>query len=77
LELSFSDVMRPPSWSPSATSERLQDLRQLHRSPARDQIISDALDVPVSVERLIRDMQRSAIFNRLVRVLYSRKIGDN
>jgi hypothetical protein len=51
----------------------VKDLRGLYLSPARNTIISDALDVHISVEGLIRDMQQSALFNRLVSTLWAAK----
>ncbi len=80
LELSFSDPDAPSLVIPvnniqELASATVKDLRELHLSPARDTIVSDALDVHISVEGLIRDMQRSTIFNRLVSTLWAAQGG--
>ena len=80
LELSFPDRNAPSLVVPVNNIEELakanvQDLRELHLSPARDTIISDTLDVHISVEGLIRDMQKSAIFNQLLSTLWAAKGG--
>jgi len=61
LELSFLDQSRPPVYIAVSTIAELaeasvEDLLALHLSPARDTIISDSLDVHLSVEGLIRDL---------------------
>lgn len=53
----------------------VKDLRELHLSPARDTIISDVLDVHISVEGLIRDMQQSTTFSRVLSALWAAKGG--
>lgn len=80
LELSFPDPDAPALVVLVNNIEELaaatvKDLRELHLSPARDTIISDTLDVHISVEGLIRDMQNSATFNRLVSTLWAAKGG--
>ena len=59
LELSFSDPEAPPlvvpvNNIPELAAATVKDLRELHLSPARDTIISDTMDVHISVEGLIR-----------------------
>lgn len=53
------------------TSATVKDLRELHLSPTRDTVISDSLDVHISVEGLIRDFQRSKVFSRLISTLWA------
>lgn len=60
-ELSFPDPDAPSLVVPVNDIEELasataKDLRELHLSPAGDTIISDTLDVHISVKGLIRDM---------------------
>jgi hypothetical protein len=74
LELSFPDPFAPSLAVPIDNIQELalatvSDLRALHLSPTRDTIISDTLDVHISVEGLIRDLQQSAVFNRIVSTL--------
>ena len=62
FELSFVDLDAPSLVVPVNNIQELaaatvKDLHELHLSPARDTIISDTLDVHISVEGLIRDMQ--------------------
>jgi hypothetical protein len=80
LELSFPDLDAPSLVVPvnnirELASATVKELRELHLSPARDTIISNTLDVHISVEGLIRDFQQSAIFNRLVSTLWAAQGG--
>lgn len=52
-----------------------RDLRGLHLSPGRDTIVSDSLDVHLSVEGLIQDLRRSAVFDRIVSTLWGARGG--
>ena len=61
LELSFMDHSRPAvviavSRVAELAQANVQDLLGLQLSPARDTIISESLDVHISVEGLIRDL---------------------
>lgn len=80
LELSFPDSKAPSlvvaiNNIQELAAATVKDLRELYLSPARDTIISDTLDVHISVEGLIRDMQRSTTFDRLVSTLWATKGG--
>ena len=80
LELSFPDPDAPSLVVPVSNIRELvsagvKDLRELHLSPARDTIISDSLDVHISVEGLIRDLRKSAVFSRLVSTLWAAQGG--
>lgn len=80
LELSFPDPSAPSLAVPidniqELASATVKELRELHLSPARDTIISDTLNVHISVEGIIRDLQRSGVFNRIVSALWGGRGG--
>jgi len=80
LELIFPDPSAPSLVVPingiqELASAAVSDLRNLRLSPARDTIISDALDAHISVEGLIRDLRRSTVFKRIVSTLWGAQGG--
>jgi hypothetical protein len=82
LELAFPGTSATPSLVvPISTIHELasatpKDLRELHLSPSRDTIISDTLDVHISVEGLIRDVHQSnAAFRGLISTLWGARGG--
>jgi hypothetical protein len=82
LELSFPGPASAPSLVVPVSNIRelasatVKDLRELHLSPARDTIVSDALDVHISVEGLIRDVHQSnAAFKKLISTLWGAQGG--
>ena len=80
MELSFPDpdapsLVIPVIHIPELAAATLKDLCELCPGPAGDTIVSDTLDVHISVEGLIRDMQRSPTFNRLVSPLGATRGG--
>jgi hypothetical protein len=82
LELSFPgpsstpSLVVPVSSIPELASATVKDLRELHLSPARDTIISDVLDVHISVEGLIRDVHQSnEAFKKLISTLWGAQGG--
>jgi hypothetical protein len=77
IELSFPEsnsilsLMVPVKNIRELESATVKDLRELRLSPARDTIISDALDAHISVEGLVRDIHQSnTAFNRIVATLW-------
>jgi hypothetical protein len=84
LELSFPgsssapSLVVPVSSIPELASATVRDLRELHLSPARDTIISDTLDVHISVEGLIRDVHQSnEAFKKLISTLWGAQGGSS
>lgn len=82
LELSFPGTNSTPSLVVPISNIRelaaatVKDLRDLYLSPARDTIISDTLDVHISVEGLIRDVHQSnAAFKKLISTLWGARGG--
>ncbi len=80
LELVFPDPDAPSLVVPVSRIKELaaasaKDLKELYLSPARDTIISDTLDAHISVEGLIRDFQRAAVFSRLVSTFWAAQGG--
>lgn len=80
MELSFLDPESPSLAIPinkirELAAATVKDLHELHLSPARDTVISDTLDVHISVEGLIRNTQDPRSFNRLVLTRWATRGG--